>query len=84
MIPTMAIVTRRTARSIILTPDDEILMIRRCLSCGDSDLWILLGRGLERGEDALSALARGTHEETSATNLQILGEAWRQDVRIWG
>ena len=47
-------------------------------------MWILLGRGLERGEDALSALARGTHEETSATNLQILGEAWRQDVRIWG
>ena len=44
----------------------------------DEDVWILPGGGIEPGERAESAVAREVEEETGATDIRIVGEAWRR------
>jgi ADP-ribose pyrophosphatase YjhB (NUDIX family) len=59
------IVTDRV-RAVLVTPDDELLTIRR-LRPGRPVYWILPGGGVEDGEDPSTALARELREEIAAT-----------------
>lgn len=43
------------------------------------DVWILPGGGIETGESPEEAVVREVFEETGATSLQVVGEAWRRE-----
>ena len=70
---------RRAARAILLTPQHEVLLMRMVFPWRNEDLWILPGGGIEPGEDAQSSAAREVLEETGATDITIVGEAWYRD-----
>ena len=78
----MAHSVRKTARAIILTPQHEVLLMRVAFPWLDEDLWILPGGGVEEGEDVRSTIAREVYEETGATDIEIVGEAWRNELVI--
>jgi 8-oxo-dGTP pyrophosphatase MutT (NUDIX family) len=73
---------RKTARAIILTPQQDVLFMRMAFLWSDGDIWMLPGGGIKAGETARSAVLREVYEETSAVDLDIQGEVWRQDLRI--
>jgi ADP-ribose pyrophosphatase YjhB (NUDIX family) len=75
----MAVTVRKAARAIILTPANEILLMRMAFPWRTDDLWITPGGGIEAGEAATDAVTREVFEETGATDIQIIGEAWFRD-----
>ena len=75
----MAYSIRNTARAIILTHQHEVLLIRVKYPWLNDDLWVLPGGGIEEGEDIRSTIAREVFEETGATDIEIVGEAWRNE-----
>jgi ADP-ribose pyrophosphatase YjhB (NUDIX family) len=53
-------------RAILITPDDDLLTIRR-VRPGRPPYWVLPGGGVEPGEDLQAALGRELREEIAAT-----------------
>lgn len=78
----MAISIRKTARAIILTPQHDVLLMRVAFPWEKDEMWILPGGGAEDGEDIHATVKREIFEETGATEIEIVGEVWRQDLNI--
>lgn len=53
-------------RAVLITPDHDLLTIRRTRP-GQEPYWVLPGGGVEDGEDPETALARELREELAAT-----------------
>jgi 8-oxo-dGTP pyrophosphatase MutT (NUDIX family) len=53
-------------RALLITPDGDLLTIRR-VRPGQDPYWVLPGGGIEPGEDLEAALARELREEIAAT-----------------
>lgn len=71
---------RRAVRGLILSPDDELLMMR--FRTKDRSVWITLGGGLEPGEEPVAGLQRELHEETGRTGWEIGPEVWHRVARF--
>ena len=74
----MASKDRHAARAIILTPSNEILLLRMAFPWLDADLWILPGGGIETGETPEAAVQREVFEETGASGLIPDGQLWHR------
>jgi ADP-ribose pyrophosphatase YjhB (NUDIX family) len=57
---------RDRVRALLVTPDHEILTVKR-IRPGQGSYWVLPGGGVEAGEDLETALARELREEIAAT-----------------
>ena len=55
---------RRAVRALVLSHDDEALMLRFVNPFGGQDVWLTPGGGIDPGEDELTALRREVWEET--------------------
>ena len=55
---------RRAVRALVLSRDDEALMLRFANPFGGRDVWLTPGGGIDPGEDDLAALRREVWEET--------------------
>ena len=78
----MASRDRHAARAIILTPSNEILLLRMAFPWREEEVWILPGGGIEAGEDAQTAVIREIYEETGGTGVRIVGEAWHRETYV--
>lgn len=75
---------RRTARLLVVDPDDRVLLMRIALghaaetraSDTDNELWVTLGGRIEPGESVLAAAERELHEETGITNARVGPIVW--------
>lgn len=70
---------RNAARAIILTPQHEVLLMRMSFPWRLDHLWILPGGGIEQDEEPEAAVVREVYEETGATTIEVVGEAWRRE-----
>ena len=75
---TMGTRNRRAVRALVLSLDNEALMLRFANPFGGKDVWLTPGGGIHPGEDDIVALAREVWEET---DLRLSGRAplvWRR------
>jgi 8-oxo-dGTP pyrophosphatase MutT (NUDIX family) len=73
---------RRTARVVLLDPDDRVLLLKGRLPSAPEgpSFWFTAGGGLEEGESVLEAATRELLEETGFADV-VLGPAlWRDEV----
>ncbi len=77
-----AIKERRTARVILLDPEDRILLMKgRLPSQPDAPgVWFTVGGGIEAGETVLEAAAREIREETGLENVVFGDVLWRAEA----
>ena len=78
----MSFTVRRAARAIILTPDNEVLLMRMAFPWQDEDLWILPGGGIEPGESERQAVEREIYEETGASGLLVRAAVWEREFLV--
>lgn len=78
----MDIQVRHAARGILLTADEEVLLMRMSFPWRSNDLWILPGGGIEPGESALDAVIREVYEETGLRGTDVLAEVWRREFLV--
>lgn len=69
---------RHAARALILSPDDEVLLIRLAMPWGR--FWLLPGGGLEDGETHEEGLGRELMEEVGRDDLVTGPEIWRRVI----
>ena len=74
----MELIHRRAVRALILSPQNEVLLIRIRRPDRASGFWIAPGGGLELGEDAEQALRRELREELSLTDVTVGPLVWRR------
>jgi 8-oxo-dGTP pyrophosphatase MutT (NUDIX family) len=64
-LPAMERVRRKSSRALLLTPENEILLMKITNPSGGWEGWIMPGGGMEEGESELEALRRELFEELS-------------------
>lgn len=62
-LPVMERQSRRSSRALLITPDQEILLVKIQNPSGEWEGWIMPGGGIEEGESELEALRRELREE---------------------
>ena len=80
----MRITERQAAPAILLTADDEVLLMR--VEVQNGSFWICPGGGLQAGETAAQALRRELAEELGLADAQIGPLLWRrrQEMTLYG
>lgn len=68
---------RQAVRALLLTPDDEVLLVR--FEFPTRQVWAMPGGGLDPGEDHLTALHRELHEETGLSGVEIGPHIWTRE-----
>ena len=69
---------RRAVRALVLSRDDEALMLRFANPFGGKDVWLTPGGGIDPGEDDLAALRREVWEETGLRLPDDPPRIWRR------
>jgi ADP-ribose pyrophosphatase YjhB (NUDIX family) len=69
-------------RGILLTADDEVLLMRMALPWYPEPVWVTPGGGLEAGESAEEGLLRELREETGKERFAIGPEVWARTFTI--
>lgn len=69
---------RQAVRALLLTPNDEVLLIRIRRPDGGQGFWIAPGGGLEPGEAPDDGLRRELREELGLAELAIGPLVWRR------
>lgn len=69
---------RRAVRALVLSHDDEALMLRFVNPFGGKDVWLTPGGGIHPGEDDLLALHREVWEETGLRLSDDAPLIWRR------
>ncbi len=78
-------IERRAVRAFILTPDDEVLLMRIVKPGGADRFWIAPGGGLEPGETAVDGLRRELLEELGLSDFEAGPVVWRRHHTFdWG
>lgn len=72
------IIERESIRAILLTPDQEVLLLRIRPPEGGDGFWITPGGGLEPGETAEAGLRRELREELGLEHFAIGPVVWRR------
>jgi 8-oxo-dGTP pyrophosphatase MutT (NUDIX family) len=76
---------RQAVRAILLTPQQEILLLRLRAPQGGDWFWITPGGGLEPGESVEAGLRRELREELGLEHFSIGPLVWRrQHTFNWG
>lgn len=80
----MRITERQAARAILLTPEDEVLLMRVEVASGQ--FWICPGGGLHPGETSAQALRRELAEELGLEDARIGPLLWRRrhEMTLYG
>ena len=73
---------RRAVRGLLLTPQEEVLLIKVQFPWLRSEMWITPGGGVRRGESTRDALAREILEETGLEVGEPGPEIWRRE-HLW-
>jgi ADP-ribose pyrophosphatase YjhB (NUDIX family) len=75
---------RRTARVILLDPENRILLMKgRLPSQPDAPgVWFTVGGGIEPGESVLEAAAREIGEETGIEDAEFGDIVWRDEMTV--
>jgi ADP-ribose pyrophosphatase YjhB (NUDIX family) len=74
--------SRRTARVILLDPDDRVLLLRYDQPPPNGRHWTTPGGGAEAGEDYPAAALRELAEETGWTDVAVLREVLRRSFNM--
>src|SRR5205809_467428 len=72
------IIERQAIRAILLTPDQEVLLLRIRPPQGGDWFWITPGGGLEPGETVEAGLRRELREELGLEHFAIGSLLWRR------
>ena len=82
---TSMVVERRAVRAVVLTPEDEVLLMRIQPPDGRDHFWIAPGGGLERDESIADGLRRELREELGLLEFEIGPLVWRRHhIFDWG
>ncbi len=73
---------RRAVRGLLVTPEEEVLLMRVHYPWIEGEMWIAPGGGLRRGESAEQALVREMHEETGLALSDVGPVVWRRE-QLW-
>ena len=73
---------RHAARGLLLTPTEEVLLMRMAFPWNEADVWILPGGGIEPGESALQAVVREVYEEVGHVDADVRNELWRREFFV--
>lgn len=81
---------RPTARVVLLDPDNRVLLLnahdisstKGINPLPRPDFWLLVGGGLEPGEDFETALRREIHEEIGLDNVALGAEVGRREKTV--
>lgn len=79
------VVERRAVRAVLLTPEDEVLLMRIHPPDGRDHFWITPGGGLELDESVADGLRRELREELGLMEFEIGPLVWRRHHTFdWG
>ena len=72
-------IKRQGVRAILLTPQEEVLLMRVIEPVSRRAFWLTPGGGADDGEDKIATLKRELLEEVGRNNFEIGPEVWRRD-----
>lgn len=77
-----SMIERHAVRALLLTPQEELLLIKIIEPKSKRAFWLTPGGGMHPGEDAVTCLRREIFEETGLTHFDIGPEIWRREHRF--
>lgn len=76
----MKVIQRNACRAILLTPQNEVLLIKLSNPNGNWTGWITAGGGIDEGENDTDALRRELREELG---VDLFSESSSNAVKVW-
>lgn len=78
-------IERHAARALLISPAEELLLIKIVNPHSQRFFWLTPGGGLDPGESPAAGLRREIFEETGLTDFEIGPEVWyREHLFHWG